>query len=80
MKEQLIQILGLDPKASDADVISAVSGLKSRLSEASVLAAGEKEIRALIAESGNALSRDAAVQVLADRKAHAAAQKAKAKK
>jgi len=81
MKEQLIDILGLESAATDEQVVAAVTELKDTEKAAALAAAGEKEIRALMAESGNALSRDAAMQVLASRKeaAKAATKKDKEK-
>ncbi len=67
MKEELIKLLGLKAEATDADVIAGVKALQRE----AALDASEAEIRKLMAESGGALSRDAAKQVLADRATHA---------
>ena len=77
MKEKLIELLGLDAKSTEEQIVAAVANLAKASATNAAAASKENEIRALIAESGNALSRDAAVQVLADRKAHAAKHKAK---
>ena len=51
MKEELIKLLGLDAKASDADIVKAVTALKSAVA-ASKPAAREQKISALMLATG----------------------------
>lgn len=71
MKEKLIELLGLDAKASEERILQAVAALQSKAAAETDAAKADKAIRALVAESGNALSYDDAKKVLADRAAHA---------
>lgn len=80
MKEQLIEILGLDSKAEEKDIVKAVQALKAAADTRSAKDAGEKEITDLIQRSGGALNRDGAKMVLKDRRTHAAKQAEEAKK
>jgi hypothetical protein len=81
MKEKLIELLNLTPIApatevTDAQVVHAVQKLQSAAAAETDAKKADREIRALVAESGHALSYDQAKQVLADRKAAAKSQKA----
>ncbi len=60
MKEQLIEILGLDATATDEVVIAAVAQLKKEADAKAVTNAREKKIQKKITESGGALNREQA--------------------
>ena len=71
MKEKLIELLGLKAEATDDAVIAAVVELRREAAAESDAKKEETAIRTLIRESGGALSREAAKQVLTDRAIHA---------
>lgn len=75
MNEQLIEILGLDEKASDKDIVTAVKALKAKADAQNVKESGDREITELVQKSGGALNRASAQMVIKDRKSHAARQK-----
>jgi len=95
MKEKfdsLFKALGVEPKfknpvePTEAEMnaaidmaIAAANKLNEEAEKKSSADAGEREIRSLMVESGHALTREGAKQVLADRKIHAAKQKEKRK-
>ena len=72
MRELLIQILGLSPAdgagaVTDDQIVVAVKALKSRVDAGIKLEKKEKEITDLINQSGGALTRESAKEVLAAR-------------
>lgn len=79
MKEKLIELLGLDAKATDEQILAEVASLKSIAASKQTADAADKEITTLIRKSDGALNREGAKMVIKGRKA-AAAEKAKAEK
>ena len=76
MRETLIQILDLAPaegagSVSDDQIVAAVKAIKSRDDEAAAATRRERAITDLVNQSGDALSREAAKEVLAARSAAA---------
>jgi hypothetical protein len=60
MKEKLIEILGLKADATDQQILDSVELLKMEADAKAETNGREKKIRAKIAESGGALSREQA--------------------
>ena len=80
MKEKLIELLGLPADADDQKVIDAVVALQRQANAETDAKKSEAAITALMKESGYALSRTAAAQVLADRNTAAKTAKKETKK
>jgi len=75
MKEKLISLLNLAPVApatevTDEQVYNAVAGLHRKVADAETAQKAEKEITDLVTQSGGALDRRSAKEVLAERAAH----------
>ena len=64
MKEKLIEILGLDAKATDEQVVEAVQGLLDKDKAKAITEGRERAIQKKIAESGGALNRENAIIAL----------------
>lgn len=60
----MIEILGLGADASEADILKAVALLQDNAKAAAKAGVGEKAIADKIAQSGGALNREQAIEVL----------------